>query len=117
MGAKKETTGKAYQVKLSVNAIKNIDEITAYIAFINHQPINAIKIVERIFELIDSISKNPFAFRECEEIPTKTKMYRKAICLKWYIIYKVTNTSITILGIIHSSRKPSIIKTLKNSKE
>ena len=116
MGAKKETTPKTYQVRVSLNALQNIDEITGYIAFINQQPLNAIKIGDSIFKTIDRIAKNPFAFKQCEEIPTKTKMYRRALCLSWSIIYRIKNTGIVILGIIHQSRRPALKAKLRKIK-
>ena len=116
MGKQEKTIATAYQVSLTDTAILNIDEITGYIAFINQQPLNAIKVGDAIFETIERIRNNPFAYKECEEIATKTKMYRKATCYSWYIIYKVVDTSIKILGIIHASRKPSKIKKLRSVK-
>jgi plasmid stabilization system protein ParE len=117
MGAKKTTTEKNFKVKISLNAIKNIDEITGYIAFINHQPLNAIRVGDKFFETFRHIEKNPYAFKECNEISTKTKKYRQAVCQSWLIIYKIKDSEITILGIIHTSRKPSKIKTLRNIKD
>ena len=116
MGKQKKEAPKPYQVRLSVNALQNINEITGYITFINNQPLNAIKVGDKIFETIDRIAHNPFAFRECEEIPTKTKIYRRAVCFSWLIIYKITNAEIVVLGIIHGSRRPSKIKKLKKIK-
>ena len=116
MGTKKETTAKIYHVDISVNALRNIEEITGFIAFINHQPLNAVKVGDAIFTMIDKIEVNPFTFRECEELPTKNRIYRKAVCLSWNIIYKIKANTILVLGIIHSSRKPSKIKTLKKIK-
>ena len=116
MGTKKETIRKTYQVRISLNALKNIDEITGFIAFINHQPLNALKVGDKIFETIDSIEKNPYAFKECEELPTKTKMYRKAVCLSWYIIFKIKPFEIVILGIIHKHRRTARIKTIGKAK-
>jgi len=116
MGKQKKAARKAYQVRLSTYALQNIDEITGYITFINQQPINAIKVGDTIFKIIDKIATNPFSFKECEELPTKTKIYRRALCLSWLIIYKITATEIIILGIIHSSRKPSKLKALKKIK-
>jgi len=116
MGDKKETTPKTYQVRISLNALQNIDEITGYIAFINQQPLNAIKVGDSIFKTIDRIANKPFAFRECEEIPTKTKMYRRALCLAWSIIFRIKNNEIVILGIIHQSRRPSRINKLRKIK-
>lgn len=48
MGTKKETTAKTYHVDISVNALHNIDEITGFMAFINHQPLNAVKVGDAI---------------------------------------------------------------------
>jgi len=118
MGAKKKAIATAYQIRLSQNALQNINEITGYIAFINHQPMNAIKMGDAIFETIDRIAQNPFAFKECEQLSTKTKMYRQARCASWYIIYKIiaSNFNIIILGIIHILNKPSKRKMLRKVK-
>ena len=116
MGKQKKATSATYQVRISENAIKNIDEITGYIAFINHEPMNAIKVGDSIMEAILRIELNPLAFRECDELATKSKMYRRAICLSWLIIYKITSSQIIILGIIHTSKKPSSIKMLRKIK-
>jgi hypothetical protein len=62
MGGQKKATSKAYQVRLSLNAIQNIDEITGYLAFINHQPLSAINVGNAFFETIDRIGTNPLAF-------------------------------------------------------
>ncbi len=74
MGYTKEKAPKAYSIKITENALQNIDNITGYI---NYQPLNAIRVGDRIFETTDRIEQNPLAFRECEEISTKTKIYRK----------------------------------------
>ncbi|MEX0982235.1 MAG: type II toxin-antitoxin system RelE/ParE family toxin [Bacteroidales bacterium] len=113
MGHTKEKAPEAYSLRVSDNALRNIDDITGYITYINHQPLTAIKVGDKLFQTIDRIQKNPLAFRECWEIPTKSKMYRQAICLRWLIIYKVKSSRIVILGIIHSSRKPSRIRSLR----
>lgn len=116
MGKQKKATPKAYQIKLTINALQHIDEITGYIAFINQQPLNAIKVGNSIFKTLDRISLNPFAFKECNEIKTKSKIYRRAVCFSWQIIFKITANEILILGIIHSSRKPSMVRMLKKVK-
>jgi plasmid stabilization system protein ParE len=116
MGKQEKTTPKTYPVRLSTHALRNIDEITGYIAFINRQPLNAIKVGDAIFGTIDKIGLNPYAFKECEEIPTKSKMYRKARCLSWSIIYRVTIQGVVILGIIHNSRRPVRLKALRKIK-
>jgi plasmid stabilization system protein ParE len=116
MGNQEEKTSKSYSVRITENAIQNIDDITGYIAYINHQPINAIRVGNAIFETIDRIGANPFAFRECEEIPTQNKIYRKAVCQSWLIIYRIKNNEIIIIGIIYGSRRASKIRGLKKIK-
>ena len=116
MDKQKKTTPKTLPVRLSLNALQNIDEITGYIAFVKLQPANAIKVGDSIFETIERIATAPFAFKECEEIPTKTKMYRLAVCFSWSVIYRITNIEILILGVIHHSRRPSKTAKLRKVK-
>lgn len=113
MGRQKKTTANTYQVRVTTNALQNIDEITAYIAFVNQQPLNAIKVGDAIFTTIDRIALNPFSFRACWEIPTHNKMYRRALCYDWSIIYRVKAGAIVILGIIHGSRRASVVRRLR----
>jgi hypothetical protein len=72
-GGKEEETTKPYSVRITDNAQKNIDNITGYIAFINHEPLNAIRVGDAIYDTIAHIGQYPFAFRECEEMPTKNQ--------------------------------------------
>ncbi|MBP7731891.1 MAG: type II toxin-antitoxin system RelE/ParE family toxin [Bacteroidales bacterium] len=116
MGNTKEKAPKTYSLRVTRNALQNIDDITGYIAYIKHQPLNAIRVGDKIFETIDRIEQNPLAFRECEEIPTKTKIYRKAMCMSWNIIYKIKSSEVVVLGIIHDSRRVSKIRKLKKVK-
>jgi len=116
MGITKEKAPKTYSIRVTENALQNIDDITGYIAFIKHQPLSAIRVGDRIFETIDRIEQNPLAFRECEEIPTKTKIYRKAVCTSWLIIYKIKDSEVVVLGIIHGSRRVSKIRSLRKVK-
>ncbi len=116
MGNTKGKTPETYSLRITENALQNIDEITGYIAYIKHQPLNAIRVGDKIFETIDRIEQNPLAFRECEEIPTKIKIYRKAVCMSWNIIYKIKSSDIIVLGIIHSSRRASKVRKLRKVK-
>jgi hypothetical protein len=49
MDEQTEAITTTYQIRLSENAGHNIDEITGYIAFINHQPLNTIKVGDAFF--------------------------------------------------------------------
>jgi plasmid stabilization system protein ParE len=116
MGRAKEEAPKAYSLRLTEKALQDLDNITGYIAYIKHQPLNAIRVGDEILKTIERIGKNPSAFRECEEMPTINKIYRKAVCLSWLIIYKIKPTEIVILGIIHGHRRKSKIKDLRKVK-
>lgn len=116
MGKTKKTVTKTREVRLSTNAFQNIYAISSYIGLNQQQPLNAVKVTNSIYAAIDRIGENPFAFKECKEIPTKTKMYRQAVSLSWLIIYKITTTEIIILGVSHGARSPSEIKTLRKVK-
>lgn len=116
MGRTKEKAPKAYSLRVTENALQNLDSITGYIAFIKHEPLNAIRVGDEILKTIDRIQKNPSVFRECEEISTVNKMYRKANCLSWLIIYKINPSEIVILGIIHGHRSHLRTKHLRKVK-
>ena len=113
MGRTKEEASEDHSLRVTEHALQDIDNITGYIAYIRHEPLNAIRVGDEIFKTINRIEKNPLAFRECEEIPSKNKTYRKVVCLSWLIIYKITPTEILILGIIHGHRRPSRIRRLR----
>lgn len=116
MGSTKNKTPKYYSLRIAINALNNIDEIVGYIAYVNYQPLNAIRVGNEIFKTINHIQKNPLVYRECEEIPTKSKMYRKAVCMSWLIVFRIKNNEITVLGIIHSARRTSRTKGLRRVK-
>ena len=113
MAEKKNPPHQTYKIRISQNALNNIDEITGYIAFIKQQPFNAIKVGDTLFEMIEIIGNNPLAYKECKEIPTKSKIYRSAYCLSWHIVFRIKDNNVLILGIIHHSRIPSKIKKLR----
>ena len=113
MGKEKKTTFGSYQIRLTSSAEKDRDEIIDYIAFVNEQPINAVGVGDALEQVFINIQLNPFAYKECESLPTKTKMYRQAVCLSWLIVYKIVGMELIVLGIVHGARKPSTIKRLK----
>jgi hypothetical protein len=46
-----------------------------YIAFKQKQPLNAVKVGDGISETMSKIIDNPLIYAQCENIPTKTKIY------------------------------------------
>lgn len=116
MGKNKKTTAKARKIRILDEAYADIENITDYIANNNQQPLNAIKVGESIFTTIERIEKNPFVYKECWQLTTKTKIYRQVTCLSWLIIFKITSTEIIILAVIHGARNPSKIKSIRKIK-
>ncbi len=116
MGKSQKTTTAHRQIRISNQALQNINEAIGYIAFVAHAPKTAVKVGDVVFATIDRIAKNPLAFKECEELPTKARMYRRALCYSWVLIYRVTESEIIILGLIHAARRPSAIRKLRRIK-
>jgi plasmid stabilization system protein ParE len=54
MGHQKKTAATTYEVRISTNALQNIDEITGYIAFVNQQPLNAVKVGDALYGALDN---------------------------------------------------------------
>ena len=116
MGKTKRSTPQNRPVRISVDALRHIDEIINYIAFVNQQPLNAIKVSEAIEKTIDNIAQHPLAYKECKPLSTKTKMYRQAVCLSWLIIYRISASEILILAIIHGARHPKEMRKVRRNK-
>jgi hypothetical protein len=57
MGKPETENPTPYSLRFSENALRNLDEITGYIAFIRHQPLNALSIGTKFFETIERIKK------------------------------------------------------------
>jgi len=48
MGNQKEKAADTYTLRITDNAYQNIDDIAEYLAYIQQQPLNAIKVVDAI---------------------------------------------------------------------
>ena len=58
MGRPKEEAPKTYSVRVTEHALQNIDDISGFIAFIRHEPLNAIRAGDEIFKTIDRTDSN-----------------------------------------------------------
>ena len=112
MGTEKTTTAKPYTLTIKANYYLNLEQIVNYIAFEKKQPLNAIKVGEGINKIMIKIIDNPLIYAECENIPTKTKIYREAGYKTWLIIFKVKSNQVTILGVISGKQKPTHFKKM-----
>jgi len=113
MGRKKTEDTKQYTLDISENYFQNLEEIVDYIAFEKHQPLNAIKIGNGINKTMNKIIENPLIYSECENLPTKSKIYREATYTTWLIVFKIKNYHITILGVLSGKRKSSSFKKIR----
>ena len=69
-----------------------------------------------IWKLVSGLSLNWPFFSECRHLTTKSKMYRWIILESHFIIYRITNTEIQVLRIVHSHRSITKIKDSKSIK-
>ena len=115
MGQAEKEALETRRTRTRKEAYQEIKDIEYFIAVINGQPLNAVKVSEAIYATIRKIGISPFAFKECEHLPTKSKVYRQATCLSYLIIYKITKTEIIILSVTHSARNASEIKKLRGN--
>ena len=116
MDKKEKAATQTRKVRILNKAFQDIDEIANFIAINNQQPLNAIKVTEAIFETVKKIGQKPFAYKECGQIPTKTKIYRQAKCLSWIIVFKILKAEILLLGVIHGARNPKKLRKLRRIK-
>jgi plasmid stabilization system protein ParE len=116
MAKRNSASTQPRELRISRNAYLNILDITHYIAVEQHSSINAEKVSTAIFAAIERIGQTPFSYKECEYISTKTKIYRQANCISWLIFYKVIETEVIILGVLHQANNPSKLKELKKIK-
>ena len=83
MGTKQTRDFKQYSLIVSEKYYSNLQEIVDYIRFVKHQPRNSVKVGDGIQDTMNKIILNPTIYAECENIPTKSKIYREAIYKTW----------------------------------
>ncbi len=69
-----------------------------------------------IWKLVDGLSYNWPFFSECRHLPTKSKMYRWIILESHLIVYRITDTEIQVLRIVHSHRSVTKIRASRRIK-
>ena len=107
MGGEKE---RNFRVVLSENAAKEFEDIIEYIAFANHQPINAISIGDEFIELIEKIGFNPYPHKINPYRSVLDDNYKYVNFYNWLVFFRIIEDSIEIQGIIHGSRKPNLFE-------
>jgi plasmid stabilization system protein ParE len=116
MGTKKKGIAEGYPVRVTEKAEKDVNEIVGFISDKRKQTLNGLRVADALERKFVRIGRNPWAFKECEEIPTTSKMYRRAACYSWSIVYRISHAEVIILGVIHQSSKPSRTRELRKIK-
>jgi toxin ParE1/3/4 len=78
--------------------------------------IQAEKYQDNIYKLVDSLYVSYDIYPECRHLPTKSKMYRWIILQSHLIVYRITDTEIQVLRIVHSHRSITKIKASRKVK-
>jgi plasmid stabilization system protein ParE len=113
MGRKEIRNLEQYSLIVSDKYYSNLQEIVDYIRFVKHQPMNSVKVGDGIQDTMNKIILNPTIYAECENIPTKSKIYREAVYKTWQIIFKLKGNQVKILGVLSGKRKPSCFRKIK----
>ena len=113
MGKEKKANFSSYSLVITDKYYQDLENIVDYIEFVKHQPLNAIKVGDGIQITMNKIILNPTIYSECENIPTKSKIYREAVYKTWQIVFKLKGNKITILGVINGKRKPAFFRKNK----
>ncbi len=117
MGKKESRNSKTYTLVITQNYYNNLTQIVDYIALVNKQPANALKIGNGINLTLNKIKLNPLCYSECENLPTKKGIYRKALFKTWLIIFKIKSMEVIVLGVLSAKRSSTAFKntTKKNN--
>ena len=102
------------EVKVKQHFLDSLLEIKQYIS--QHSPKNADKFVGDLKPKMDRIIENPETFSPEKNLLTKRRIYRFAIYKKQYkIIFKVLESQIVFLDIVHGKRHPDYFKGLRTT--
>jgi plasmid stabilization system protein ParE len=113
MGKEKKGNSESYSLTISQKYYEDLEQIVDYIEFVKFQPLNAIKVGDGIQRTMNKIILNPTIYYECENILTKTKIYREANYKSWLIVFKLKGDVVTILGVLSGKRKTSSFRNRK----
>jgi addiction module RelE/StbE family toxin len=99
---------KEYAVNLTEGAETDLDEIVSYIAKDSVQ--NALRILERLHNRVNSLNKMPERGRYVPELLDKNiREYKELIENPWRIIYKIGEDKVDVLSIIDGRRNLQVI--------
>ena len=95
----------AYALTWSRAALADLDEIEAYIAL--RSPLNARKVVERIFAAANKLTDFPYSARMVPE--WQDQQIRETFVYSYRLIYRVDNSTMDVIAVFHGRRLLSAI--------
>lgn len=104
---------ESYKLIIKSFYFESLEKIVNYIAEENKEPLSAIKVARGINKSMEKIIENPTSYSECENLPTKSKLYREARYKSWLIIFKLNKSEVIILGVLNGKQKPKTFRNLR----
>ena len=90
------------QIKISDRFYESFEKIYDF-GFETFGYFQAERYRQKIRASLDTLPERYLLYPECRHIPTQSRMYRNVILDAHLIIYRITNTRIEVLDIIHSA--------------
>lgn len=105
---------KAYRLEFTPSFIQSVDAEMEY--WEQASPDKAKELLNGLVNLVDVIEKMPFSYPECEQLPTKNRIYRSALLSSRYrVIYKVKGNTVFYLSFFNTKRNPDSLKKLRKN--
>lgn len=101
---------KKLKIRISEEFLIDIDDVYQY-GIETFGIKQADKYEIEIWRIIENLTHNYLFFPECRYLHTKNKIYRWIILDAHVIIYRITNSEIQILRILHNRRSIATIKS------
>jgi len=97
------------EVDISDMALKSLEQIYEY-GIETFSFTAATIFIEELILHIERLSTRYLLYPECRYLVTKSEMYRNLIYGSYLVVYRITQTRIEVLNVLHSSRSISAIK-------
>lgn len=107
--------GEILEVAISDMAIVSLEQIYEY-GIETFALAAATVFIEELISRIEQLSSDYHIHPECRYLQTKSKKYRNIIHGSYIAIYRITDSRIEVLNVLHNSRSISAIKTSRKVK-
>jgi toxin ParE1/3/4 len=106
---------EAREVVVSDLALQSLEQIYDY--GVETFAFNAANVfIDELFGHIAQLSTRYYLYPECRYLATKSKIYRNFIFGSYLIIYRIRDTRIEVLNVLHGSRSITTIKSTRKIK-